>query len=280
MTEDTLDAAQTDGPAPTDGEGAAPAHDEGAAPADGPAPIDPTAPTDGEGAAPTDGPAPTDPTAPTDGAWHLRGILESLVFASDRPVKPARLARLARAALAEVKTELERLAQDYRERGVQLVEVGGGWQFRTHPANASFVREITASKPVRLSRAQMETLAIIAYRQPITRPELEDIRGVDSGSALKFLLEREVVKVLGRKEDVGRPLLYGTTPQFLEMFGLSSLRELPTLRELSELTDESKKLFEKRAGEPFVVESGPVAGTYESADDDEMDTIERPLDAP
>ena len=212
----------------------------------------------------------------SDVAWHLRGILESLVFAADRPVKAVRLARLARSSVAEIKVLLDQLASEYRGRGIQLVEVGGGWQFRTNPANASFVREINQTRPVRLSRAQMETLAIIAYRQPVTRPELEDIRGVDSGSALKFLLERETVKVIGRKEEAGRPLLYGTTPHFLELFGLASLRELPTLRELSELTDESKKLFEKRAGEPFTVEGEPAEPNATRDDDADADLDAEP----
>jgi segregation and condensation protein B len=104
---------------------------------------------------------------------------------------------------------------------------------------------------VRLTRAQVETLSIVAYRQPVTRPEIDDIRGVDSGSSLKILLDRGLLKILGKKEEAGRPLIYGTTPQFLEFFGLGSLRDLPTLREFSELSDESKALFERRSGEPL-----------------------------
>jgi segregation and condensation protein B len=104
---------------------------------------------------------------------------------------------------------------------------------------------------VRLTRAQLETLAITAYRQPVTRPVLDDIRGVDSGSALKVLLDRGLIKILGRKEEPGRPLLYGTTPYFLEFFGLKGLGDLPTLREFSELSEESRELFERRIGEPF-----------------------------
>src|SRR5690606_26780750 len=114
---------------------------------------------------------------------------------------------------------LAELSEEYAGRGIELCELAGGYQFRSAAANAPFVREIVEAKPVRLSRAQLETLAIAAYRQPLTRPELEEIRGVDSGSALKVLLERGLVKILGRKDEVGRPLLYGTTPLFLEFFG-------------------------------------------------------------
>ena len=117
-----------------------------------------------------------------------------------------------------------------------LDEVAGGWLFRTNAQYAPFVRELAGGSPVRLTRAQIETLAIMAYRQPITRPEIDDIRGVDSGATLKLLLERDLVRILGKKDEPGRPLLYGTTTQFLEFFGLKSLKDLPTLREFTELT--------------------------------------------
>lgn len=181
---------------------------------------------------------------------HLKSILESLVFVSDKPVQPKRLAKLTRAQVEDVERLLKDLVEEYRGRGVQLAEVGTGYQFRTAAANAPFVRDMVAQRPVRLSRAQLETLAIAAYRQPLTRPELEEIRGVDSGSALKVLLDRGLVRLLGRKDEPGRPLLYGTTPEFLEFFGLKSLKDLPTLREFSELTDESRALFQRKMGEP------------------------------
>ena len=180
---------------------------------------------------------------------HLKSILESLVFVSDRPVPAKRLARIARARLAEVRKMLEELTEEYAGRGIELVELGGGYQFRSAAANAPFVRSIIARRPVRLTRAQLETLAISAYRQPLTRPELEEIRGVDSASALKVLLERGMLKILGRKDEPGRPLIYGTTPAFLELFGMKSLEDLPTLKEFSELTDESKALFARKTGE-------------------------------
>src|SRR5688500_1122094 len=131
---------------------------------------------------------------------HLKSVLESLVFVSDKPVPAKRLARIARAKTKDVERILGQLAGEYAGRGIERVEVGGGWQYRSAVANAPFVREIVARRPVRLTRAQLETLAISAYRQPLTRPELDEIRGVDSGSALKVLLERGLVKILGRKD--------------------------------------------------------------------------------
>jgi segregation and condensation protein B len=180
---------------------------------------------------------------------HLRGLLEALVFASDSPIKPGELAKLASAQLKQVKELLGELKQEYATRGMHLDEVAGGWCFRTSAQYAPFIRDLTKQKPVRLTRAQVETLAIIAYRQPITRPEVDDVRGVDSGPVLKLLLERDLVRILGKRDEPGRPLIYGTTPTFLEFFGLRSLKDLPTLREFTELTDESRQTYEDELGE-------------------------------
>ena len=175
---------------------------------------------------------------------HLRGLLEALVFVSDKPVKTNELARLASAPLKQVKDVMGELKDTYSHRGVVLDEVAGGWLFRTQLQYAPFVRELTSERPVRLTRAQIETLAIVAYRQPMTRPEIDEIRGVDSGATLKLLLERDLVRILGKKDEPGRPLVYGTTTQFLEFFGLKSLKDLPTLREFTELSDESRRVAE------------------------------------
>src|SRR6185436_6507593 len=137
------------------------------------------------------------------------------------------------------------LKSDFQTRGIQLDEVAGGWIFRTHPIYAPFVRDLTKQRPVRLSRAQIETLAILGYRQPITRPEIDEIRGVDCGPVLKTLLERDLVKILGKKDEPGRPILYGTTQSFLEFFGLKSLKDLPTLKEFTELSEDSRRVVEK-----------------------------------
>jgi segregation and condensation protein B len=187
----------------------------------------------------------------TLGSAALKRVLESLIFVADKPVSAKQLAEIARSSLAEVRPLLEELVAEYEQRGVQLCVVAGGYQFRSSSASAEFVQAFVAPKPVRLSRAQLETLAIVAYRQPITRPEVDEVRGVDSGSSLRMLAERRLVKILGRKDEPGRPLLYGTTPSFLEFFGLASLKDLPTLKEFSELTEEHKALFESKIGESF-----------------------------
>ena len=186
---------------------------------------------------------------------HLRGLLEALVFVSDKPVTSGELARVASAPLKQVKEVMSELRQGYAHRGIELDEVAGGWLFRTNAQFAPFVRELTSERPVRLSRAQIETLAIVAYRQPVTRPEIDDIRGVDTGATLKILLERDLLRILGKKDEPGRPLLYGTTTQFLEFFGLKSLKELPTLREFTELSDESLRVAEAELSEVLPGES-------------------------
>jgi segregation and condensation protein B len=139
--------------------------------------------------------------------------------------------------------------------------VAGGYQFRSAADSSEFVKSFVAPKPLRLTRAQLETLAIVAYRQPITRPEVDDVRGVDSGSALRMLAERSLVKILGRKDEPGRPLVYGTTARFLEFFGLSSLQDLPTLKEFSDLTEEHKALFELKTGESIDIAAAELAAT-------------------
>ncbi len=190
---------------------------------------------------------------------HLRGIIESLVFVSDRPIPVGDIAKVARADVRDVRRLLEELREDYRSRGIHLDELAGGWQFRSSAANAPFVRELLQAKPIRLTRAQVETLAIMAYRQPITRPEIDEIRGVDSGATIKVLLDRDLVRILGRKEDVGRPVLYGTSTHFLEFFGLKSLRDLPTLREFTELTPESEATLVRELGDEAAPESAEAA---------------------
>ncbi|APR81997.1 Segregation and condensation protein B [Minicystis rosea] len=191
---------------------------------------------------------------------HLKGVLEALVFASEHPLPAKELARLAKADLKVVRTLLAELVEEYYPRGFRLDEVAGGFVFRTSPLFAPFVREQVAKKPVKMTRAQIETLAIVAYRQPITRPEIDEVRGVDSGAVLKSLLERELVRILGKKDEPGRPMLYGTTGSFLEFFGLKALGDLPTLREFTELTDESRRTYEREMGEEPPDAAAPPEG--------------------
>lgn len=195
---------------------------------------------------------------------HLKGLLEALVFASDVPINTRDLAKVADAPVKQVKDMLDELQVEYLPRGIHLDEVANGWVFRTSATYAPYVRDLTKEKPVRLSRAQVETMAIIAYRQPITRPEIDEVRGVDSGPVLKVLLERDLVRILGKRDEVGRPIIYGTTNVFLEFFGLKSLKDLPTLREFTELTDESKQAYEDELGEnPDDFRRGSIEGEGE-----------------
>ena len=205
---------------------------------------------------------------------HLRGLLEALVFASDKPMRSIELARLASAPVKQVRELLAELKVEYAQRGIVLDEVAGGWLFRTSAQYAPFVRELAAERPVRLTRAQVETLAIVAYRQPVTRPEIDDIRGVDSGATLKLLLERDLVRILGKKDEPGRPLLYGTTTAFLEFFGLKSLKELPTLKEFTELSEESRLVAEAQLGD-VLPGSAPASDTL-APPEEEHDTIAPP----
>ncbi len=175
----------------------------------------------------------------------LSRLLEALLFVSQKPVPLSRLARALRTTYAAVRRGLRVLEGRLSDHGVRLAEIAGAWQIRTAPEAAAAVQRFLDVRPVRLSKAAIETLAIVAYRQPATKPDVDEIRGVDSGSAVKLLLDRGLVRILGRKEEPGRPLLYGTTAAFLEFFGLTSLRDLPTLRDFADLTEESRRQLER-----------------------------------
>jgi segregation and condensation protein B len=166
---------------------------------------------------------------------RLDSILESLLLAAGAPIPVRRICDALRSGpkAKEVRAALKRLQERYSgDCGIHLIEVSGGYQFRTAPANGDYVRHLLREKPARLGRATLETLSIVAYKQPVTRADIEAIRGVDADSALNTLLARKLIKIEGRKEAVGRPLLYATTPEFLEIFGLKDLKELPTLKEI------------------------------------------------
>jgi segregation and condensation protein B len=169
---------------------------------------------------------------------RLKTTLESMIFAAGEPVSLSRLsAVLENVPKDELRKALAEMMIEYSGagRGIVLERVAGGYQFRTAKDNAFYVRKLLAARPPRLSRPLMETVAIIAYRQPITRPEIEALRGVDCGGVIDTLLERRIVKIAGRKDAPGRPLLYATTPEFLELFGLGDLSGLPDLGEFREL---------------------------------------------
>lgn len=167
----------------------------------------------------------------------LAKLLEAALFASPRPIPVDELAALApEASKAEVAAALEGLREHYDVdgHGVELVELAGGWQILTRPEYTEAIERAQVSvRPQRLSAASLETLAIVAYRQPIGRAEIEEIRGVAVGSVLKSLHDRGLIDIVGRSEGLGRPMLYGTTPLFLEQFGLRHLEELPRADELA-----------------------------------------------
>jgi segregation and condensation protein B len=168
---------------------------------------------------------------------ELTPLVEALIFAADGPIRAERMAEALDVPHAGIMSALDALAADYaaHPRGFFLQQVAGGYQLRTRPEYADYLRKLGHSRPFRFSRPALETLAIIAYRQPVTRAEIEYLRGVDSGSVLKTLLEKRLLRILGKKDVPGKPMIYGTTREFLELFGLPDLSALPTLREFSEL---------------------------------------------
>lgn len=170
----------------------------------------------------------------------LNAILEAMLFVSDAPVTVDRLSELLpEYERATIRIAMQELRDDYETRhaGIHLVEVAGGWQMRTYPDLMSFLARMVKGKPARFSQSALETLAIVAYRQPITRQEIEYLRGVDVGAVLKTLLERRLIRIMGKKDIPGRPIIYGTTREFLEVFNLKDLKGLPTLREIQSLDE-------------------------------------------
>jgi segregation and condensation protein B len=170
---------------------------------------------------------------------ELKSILESMLFVADVPLNVQRLGEvLEGVSHEEIRSVLQELQQELetRHRGIRLVEVAGGYQLRTAKVNADWIKKLLGGRPPRMSRATLETLAIIAYKQPITKPEIEAIRGVDVDGVVATLLERELIRTVGRKDVPGRPFLYGTTPEFLQLFNLKDLTHLPTLKEMEEIT--------------------------------------------
>ena len=169
-----------------------------------------------------------------------KAIIEALVFASEAPLSVERIAEiLTGEEKALISQALQELVGDYEERkgGIYLQAVAGGYQFRTSPDLSVWVKKLRAAKPVGVSPAALETLAIIAYRQPVVKADIDRFRGVDAAGALRGLLDKKLVRIVGRKDVPGKPILYGTTRKFLEVFNLQDLSALPTLRELKELQE-------------------------------------------
>jgi segregation and condensation protein B len=171
----------------------------------------------------------------------LRPTVESLIFSAESPLLTETLRDiLGEPDKAKIERTLEALNQEYQDpsHGFELVHVAEGYQFRTKRQYAEWIKKLRKTRVPRLSRSSMEVLAVVAYRQPVVRAEVEAIRGVDSASVLKTLLERRLIRILGRKDVPGRPMVYGTTKEFLHLFGLKNLSDLPTLREIEEFHKE------------------------------------------
>jgi segregation and condensation protein B len=209
-------------------------------------------------------------------------IVEALIIASGEPITAARIADVvphlkpaaARALVAE-------LANEYteQERGVEIWEVAGGYQVRTRQDLANYVKQLQKERPARLSRAAIETLSVVAYKQPVTRAEVEQVRGVEVGPVMRSLVERDLIRIAGHREVPGRPIVYASTKRFLELFGLKSLDDLPTLREIEELLPK-----EEEAGTPMeaatasdgedLVEAESPAESHDAEDEDAEEDAE------
>lgn len=216
---------------------------------------------------------------------NLKNIIDSLLFVAEETLSLDRLKKILPQAEAEAIREAVAALQaeyDARPGGFYLAEVAGGYQFRSRPEYTPWIRRMVDPKPLRLSKAAMETLAVIAYKQPIIRADVEHIRGVDCGGVLRVLLERKLVRVLGRKEIAGRPLIYATTKTFLETFDLKDLHDLPSPKEIEEF---GKPPLEMRAGVTIEPDEGDApalaenTGAPEQADGYEESAPEETLPA-
>ncbi len=174
----------------------------------------------------------SEPAPSLEAIDRLAPRLEAVLFAAGRPVGLEELAVALEADDALIQAALQRLESMLRGRGVQLLPIAGGWQLVSRAEHAEAIRRLLQPAPERLTSARLETLAVVAYRQPVSRAEVEAVRGVDCQSTLRALLDLELVRIAGRRRDKpGRPLVYGTTARFLETFGLSGLDDLPSLEE-------------------------------------------------
>ena len=211
-----------------------------------------------------------------------KNIIESLLFVAEEPLTIERLTKIISGAQAgQIRQALEELEAEYatRQGGFFLNQVAGGYQFRTRPEHMEWIKRLLQPKPLHLSKAALETLAIIAYKQPVIRSDIEYIRGVDCGGVLRVLLERKFIRVLGRRELPGRPLIYATTKHFLEIFGLKNLEDLPTPKEIEEfgssLSQEIEASDREEAGSNSAAKSDAAPADLISMDS-EGDTEDPP----
>ena len=203
---------------------------------------------------------------------NLKELIEALIFAADHPLSVDKLSTVIEGVeKEEIKKTLEELVGDYENgRGLVIAEVGGGYQLRTRMEHAPWIKNFFKVAMQRISKQAMEAMAIVAYKQPVTRGELEEIRGVDSGGVLKTLLDKRLVKIVGKKDVPGRPVVYGTTKEFLEVFDLNGLTDLPTLKDIEILKEDEEEafqagLFEARRGDMLTDEEVKAEREIEKA---------------
>jgi len=218
-------------------------------------------------------------------ASEKRRIIEALILSSPEPISAMKLAEIIPYCKAgQAKDLVNELNTEYAEqdRAFEIWEVAGGYQIRTRAEFSGYLQKLQKERALRLSQAALETLAIIAYRQPATRAEIEEVRGVDAGATVKSLLDRQLIRIAGHREVPGRPMLYGTTRRFLEVFGLENLKNLPTLRELDEKAREQGLL--DRASEDALAprvdleEAGSEEAGPNGADVESDESVEAEVD--
>lgn len=178
---------------------------------------------------------------------ELVSIVEALIFVAEEPITTKLIADILEEEKGAIQAALEQLAAEYesREGGLQIREIAGGWQITTRTEYHEEVRQFLKTRPsAKLSLASLETLAVIAYKQPVTVPEILDIRGVQSATSIKTLLDKRLIVAKGRKETVGRPMMYGTSKDFLLQFGLKDLSELPSIEDFEDIAGSSVEVFE------------------------------------
>jgi len=190
---------------------------------------------------------------------QLKAVIEAMVYVAEEPLTVAQMAEVLQQPAERVGAALARLVAEFErpEHGLAIREVAGGYQMATKPEHHEAVRNFVKSlkSPLKLSLAALETLAVIAYKQPVTAPEILDIRGVQGAGVLKTLLDRKLIATAGRKEVIGKPILYKTTKDFLVQFGLKDLSELPSLKEFEEIRRMAMAESEPSGSEPSVVEA-------------------------
>ncbi len=190
---------------------------------------------------------------------NMTNALECLLFAAKEPVAIGRLAEVLEVEATDLPRLLEELATARRNTGLQVVQLAGGWALGTRSEYAECVERLLEPDPERLSIQALETLAIIAYRQPLTRPEIDEVRGVNSSGAVSSLIDKDLIRITGRKEAPGRPFLLETTPRFLSLFGLNDLADLPDISELRRKMEQQGILITNEAEEPATALADEVA---------------------